>query len=105
MTGRHTEEMDSTMDGSDLRARVVQLEQASAGARLTALEAWRQQLAVEDATRQGQWSNMKEKLDGVSSSVNEVKATLTWLNRILIGGIVLGIVGYMMRGGFNVPPL
>lgn len=105
MTGRHIEEMDDTMDGSDLRARVVQLEQASAAARLTALEAWRQQIAVDDATRKGEWNNMREKLDGVSSSVNDVKATLTWLNRILIGGIVIGIVGFMMRGGFQVPPL
>lgn len=105
MAGRNAAETEDTMDGSDLRARVVQLEQASAAARLTALEAWRQQSAVEDATRKGEWSNMREKLDGVSSSVNDVKATLTWLNRILIGGIVLGALGFMMRGGFQVPPL
>lgn len=105
MTGRHTEEMDDTMDGSDLRARVVQLEQASAHARLTALEAWRQQLAVEDATRKGEWSNMQGKLNDVSTSVKEVQATLTWLNRIIISGIVTGFVLFLMRGGFNVPPL
>ena len=92
------------MDG-DLRARVVQLEQASAAARLTALEAWRQHLAVSEAHREGQWKLMEKKLDDVSSDVGDIKGTLTWVSRLIIGGIIAAIVAFMVKGGFNVPPL
>jgi len=104
MTGRHPEEMDDTMDG-DLRARVVQLEQAQAAARLTVLESWKQQAAVADAHREGQWSNMKQKLDDVSLDVGDIKGTLTWVSRLIIGGIIAALVAFMVKGGFNVPPL
>ncbi len=105
MTGRNAAEMDDSMDGSDLRARVVQLEQAQAAARLTVLESWKQQAAVADAHREGQWLNMKQKLDDVSLDVGDIKGTLTWVSRLIIGGILAAVLAFMVKGGFNVPPL
>lgn len=79
----------------------MQLEQTQAAARLTALENWRQQADIAEVKRDGQLSNMKEKMDQVKADVTDIKGTLTWLNRLIIGGIIMGVIAFALTGGFK----
>lgn len=93
------------MDG-DLRARVVTLEHASAAKeqRLSALEAWQRQRDVESARNDEKWNAMEARIDtrftGLESSVGDIKSALSRINWLIIAGIITGVVGFMMRGGF-----
>lgn len=40
-----------------------------------------------------------ERQKQVLRDLSEVKATLTWLNRLLIGGIVVGVITFIVKGG------
>lgn len=40
-----------------------------------------------------------ERQKQVLRDLSEVKSTLTWLNRLMIGGIVLGIITFIVKGG------
>lgn len=93
------------MDG-DLRARVVTLEHSSAAKeqRLSALEAWQRQRDVESARNDEKWNAMEARIDtrftGLESSVGDIKSALSRINWLIIAGIITGVVGFMMRGGF-----
>lgn len=98
-------EKANDMDG-DLRARVVTLEHASAAKeqRLSALEAWQRQRDVESARNDEKWNAMEARIDtrftGLESSVGDIKSALSRINWLIIAGIITGVVGFMMRGGF-----
>lgn len=79
----------------DLRGRVVALEQFTAanGQRLTTLEAWRTQRDIDGARHDERWKHMDEKIDGISR-------TLLRINWLIIGGIIAGFIGFLIRGGF-----
>ena len=93
------------MDG-DLRARVVTLEHASAAKeqRLSALEAWQRQRDIDSARHDEKWNAMEARIDarfsGLESSVGEIKNALSRINWAIILGIIAGIVGFMIKGGF-----
>jgi hypothetical protein len=95
MTER-TPEMDQ--HDFDLRGRVVNLEHGATGFsnRLTALELWKYQSDIADARREEQFSGIKQDL-------TTIKSNLSWVVRLFVGGIVLGVVGFMMAGGFKIP--
>ena len=96
------------MDG-DLRARVVTLEHASSAKeqRLSALEAWQRQRDIDSARHDEKWNAMEARIDarvsGLESSVGEVKNALSRINWAIILGIIAGIVGFMIKGGFAAP--
>lgn len=79
----------------DLRSRVVALEHStqSREARLAALEAWRTQRDIDSARNDERWKHMDEKIDGISR-------TLLRINWLIIGGIIAGFIGFLIRGGF-----
>lgn len=95
MTER-TAEMDQ--HDFDLRSRVVNLEHGSTGFtnRLTALELWKYQSDIADAVRD-------EQFKGIEKALTTIQGTLSRINWLMIGGIVLGFVGFMLRGGFKIP--
>ena len=35
-------------------------------------------------------------------SLKEIKGTITWLNRTIIGGILMAAVAFLISGGLNV---
>ncbi|TWH28081.1 MULTISPECIES: hypothetical protein [unclassified Aminobacter] len=94
-------EKASEMD-HDLRSRVVTLEHASASReqRLTALETWQRQRDIDSARHDERWKNMDERFARVELSLQSVNGTLTWINRLIIGGIIMGIIAFMVKGGF-----
>lgn len=98
-------EKASEMDG-DLRVRIVTLEHASAAKeqRLSAIEAWQRQRDIDSARHDEKWNAMENRIDarfsGLESSVGEIKNALSRINWAIILGIVAGVVGFMIKGGF-----
>ncbi len=43
---------------------------------------------------------MDERFARVELSLQSVNGTLTWINRLIIGGIIMGIIAFMVKGGF-----
>jgi hypothetical protein len=82
----------------DLRSRIVNLEHGSTGHgnRLTALELWTRQRDVTDARRD-------EQLSGIKEDLKTIKVNISWIVKLILGGIVLGVIAFMMAGGFKVP--
>lgn len=77
---------------SDLRARVV------------ALENWRVQRDIESARNDEKWSAMEHRIDtrftGLERSVLDIQTSLSRINWLIIGGIITGIVAFLVQGGF-----
>lgn len=97
--GRGVQEMSPPETDGDLRGRVVSAEQ-----RLTALEVWQRQRDIESARHDEKWNAMEARIDnrfsGLEKSVHSIQASLAWINRLIIGGIIAGVIGFLIRGGF-----
>lgn len=117
MAGRIVAETDEIMDG-DLRTRVIGLEHSGAALnqRMTTIEAWRQQSDIADARKEEQFKHMDSrfgsldtKIDGVErtlgTKIDGVSGSLSWIGRLVIGGVVAAVLAYFFRGGVNIPPL
>lgn len=77
---------------SDLRARVVALEQ------------WKTQKEVESARHDERWQAMESRIDtrfaGLERSVSDIQTSLSRINWLIIGGIITGIMAFLVQGGF-----
>lgn len=98
-------EKANDMEG-DLRARVVTLEHASAAKeqRLSSLEAWQRQRDVDSARNEAKWDAMENRIDtrfaGIESSLRDVQGSLSWVTKLIIGGIIMAVIAFMVGGGF-----
>lgn len=94
---------------NDLRPRMVRVEHdlTDHHRRISALEEWRHQVEVADARGEEKFKGMEEKFNAEFSTLKEsVKSITADLKRILwmvIGGIVMGIVAFILKGGLNIP--
>lgn len=83
----------------DLRSRVVAIEQ-----RMTASEAWQRQRDIESARHDEKWNAMEARIDtrfsGLEKSVHSIQTSLSRINWLIIGGIVTGVIGFLIKGGF-----
>lgn len=116
MAGRNVAQSDDeNMDG-DLRARVNSLEHhdAAHNQRLTVLEAWRQQSDIADARKDEQFKHMDarfgsldRKIESVENTlggkIDTVNGSLSWIGRLIIGGVVAAVLAFIVKGGFNLP--
>ncbi|SMF66136.1 hypothetical protein SAMN02982989_3441 [Xaviernesmea oryzae] len=86
------------MDAADIRTRVVALEHGRTEdrQRLTALEVWKQQTEISGAKLDVRFEEMGKRLNRIDTNLSR----LMWL---FIGGIVAGIVAFMLKGGFSLP--
>lgn len=75
-------------DTGDLRARVV------------ALENWRVQRDIESARHDERWKHMDDRFNRLEAKLVGVSDTLTWITRLIIGGIIMAVVAFMVGGGF-----
>jgi hypothetical protein len=100
-------EMTPSDTDPDLRSRMVSAEHTIQGnsQRLTVIEAWQRQKDIESARHDERWGAMDARIDnrfsGLEKSVHSIQASLAWINRLIIGGIVAGILGFLIRGGFS----
>jgi hypothetical protein len=77
-----------TPDGnSDLRARVVALEQ------------WRMQRDIESARHDERWKSMDEKIDAVGKKVDKISDGLSRIMWTVITAMILAIVAFIVKGG------
>lgn len=90
---------------SDLRSRMVAVEHQTQGhgQRLSALEAWQRQKDIDSARHDERWKHMDERFNRLETGLGDVNGTLKWIMRIIIGGILAGVVAFMIRGGFAPP--
>ena len=99
-------EKANEMDG-DLRSRVVTLEHQSQnyGQRLAAFEAWQRQRDIDSARHDEKWNAMESRIDtrfsGLEKSVHDIQSSLSRINWLIIGGIITGVVGFLIKGGFT----
>lgn len=86
------------MDGHDLRGRVVALEQlaASREPRMIALETWQRQADIFNARQD-------VKFQQIETDLKKINATLSRIMWLIVGGMIAGIMSFMMSGGFKVP--
>lgn len=95
------------METADLRSRVVTLEHSSAAkeSRLSALEAWQRQREIDSARNDERWTAMDSRINnrfsGLEESVRDIKTSLSRINWLVIGGIISGIVAFIIRGGIS----
>jgi len=43
-----------------------------------------------------------ERNQNIRDDLNDIKGSLTWITRLVIGGIIAGAVAFLISGGFNV---
>lgn len=43
-----------------------------------------------------------ERITTMVETLKDIKGTITWLNRSIIGGILMAIIAFIVKGGFNV---
>ncbi len=98
-----------SMDLSGVRVRVNSLEHTATlhEQRITALEHWRTHSDISDARREEQMAGFRTSIDkdmaSIKEDINGLAGTLQWITRLLIGGILLGILAFLMKGGFALP--
>jgi hypothetical protein len=82
----------------DLRTRVVSLEHSATqtNQRVTDLEKWQRQTEIADARMDVKFIEM----DGKLSKIDGTLSRIMWL---VISGIILGAIGFMLKGGFTIP--
>lgn len=74
---------------TDLRARVVALEQ------------WRVGRDIQSARHDEKWAHMEKRFADIESKINGINDSLSWITRLIIGAIVLGALGFMMSGALK----
>lgn len=101
-------EKATDMDG-DLRSRMVSVEHQvqGHGQRLSAMEAWQRQRDIDSARHDEKWNAMEARIDtrfsGLEKSVHDIQSSLSRINWLIIGGIITGIVAFLVQGGFSPP--
>jgi hypothetical protein len=100
----------------DLRTRVVSLEHQSTlhSQRIGELEKWQRLSDIADARKDEQFKNMDarfssidKKIDDLGKSMgaktDEIGGTLKCVNRTILTGVILGVIAFLIKGGFNLP--
>ena len=97
--------MSPTENDFDLRSRVVNLEQQLTGIlpRLVVLEKFQVQSEIADARKDEQWKHMDNRFNDLEKKISGVSDTLAKVVWLIISALILGVVSFMIKGGFNVP--
>ncbi|MBX8802306.1 hypothetical protein HBA92_16280 [Ochrobactrum sp. MR28] len=97
--------MSPTEKDFDLRSRVVNLEQQLTGIlpRLVVLEKFQVQSEIADARKDEQWKHMDNRFNDLEKKISGVSDTLAKVVWLIISALILGVISFMLKGGFNVP--
>jgi hypothetical protein len=95
-----TDDMDA-----DLRSRVVSIEHKflSYDGRMSAIEQWRAQLDIFNARRDEQFTNLMSKFIDVEKKIDGVSGAISKVLWLVVGSVVVVVVGFALKGGFNLP--
>lgn len=88
---------------SDLRSRVVNLEHTAQtnGQRLKSLEDWKTQIDIGEAKRGEQFKSMDQRFERIERDLAEISGTLGRIMWLVITGIIMAMIGFLVRGGFS----
>lgn len=92
----------------DLRTRVVRTEHdlTDHNRRISDLEKWRQTNEINDARKEEQLKGMETRFDArfssIEKSITSINGTLSRVMWLVLSGIIMGIVAFLIKGGFNV---
>ena len=97
--------MSPTENDLDLRSRVVNLEQQLTGIlpRLVVLEKFQVQSEIADARKDEQWKHMDNRFNDLEKKISGVSDTLAKVVWLIISALILGVISFMIKGGFNMP--
>lgn len=97
--------MSPTENDFDLRSRVVNLEQQLTGMlpRVVVLEKFQVQSEIADARKDEQWKHMDNRFNDLEKKISGVSDTLAKVVWLIISALILGVVSFMIKGGFNLP--
>jgi len=96
--------MSPTENDFDLRSRVVNLEQQLTGMlpRVVVLEKFQVQSEIADARKDEQWKHMDNRFNDLEKKISGVSDTLAKVVWLIISALILGVISFMIRGGFAV---
>lgn len=89
----------------DLRSRTVALEQGSVNHenRLTALEEFRRQHDIAEATHSAEWKGMierfNERFGNIETKISAIGDTLKYINRLIIAGFIAALLALVWKAG------
>ena len=97
--------MSPTENDFDLRSRVVSLEQQMTGLlpRIVVLEKFQVQSEIADARKDEQWKHMDNRFNDLEKKISGVSDTLAKVVWLIISALILGVISFMIKGGFNMP--
>lgn len=90
-------EEDMMSEDADLGTRVVSLEHrhGEVKSRLKLLETWQGEVNIAHARQE-------EKFNSMLVVLMEVKDSLRWVTRLIVGGIVAAAMAFITGGGLNI---
>lgn len=90
---------------ADIRSRVVALEHkfSAAEQRMMAVENWQRAADIADARRSEQFKGMDDRFTRIEGDLEKISGTLGRIMWILLGGILSGMVAFIIRGGLSLP--
>lgn len=96
---------NESMEHHDLRTRVVSLEHQSTttNQRVNDLEKWQRMSDIADARKDEQFKNMDTRFTSIDKKIETINGTLSRIMWLILGGIIMGAIGFMLKGGFNLP--
>jgi phage shock protein A len=69
--------------------------------RIKSLEDWRSQRDIADARAEEQRKHLDARFDALQKQIGDLNDTLRWVNRLIIGSILTGIIAFLISGGFK----
>lgn len=91
--------------GGDIRSRVVALEHkfASVDQRMLSVENWQRVADIAEAHKSEQFKAMDDRFTRIEGDLEKISGTLGRIMWILVGGILSGMVAFIIRGGLSLP--
>ncbi|MCF7646040.1 hypothetical protein KQ943_11540 [Pseudochrobactrum asaccharolyticum] len=71
--------------------------------RVVVLEKFQVQSEIADARKDEQWKHMDNRFNDLEKKISGVSDTLAKVVWLIISALILGVVSFMIKGGFNVP--
>ncbi len=95
--------MGANENDFDLRSRVVGNEHqiTAIALRVTSLEQWQRQVELADARKDEQWKHMDNRFNDLEKKISGVSDTLAKVVWLIISALILGVVSFLLKGGFN----
>lgn len=55
---------------------------------------------IEDAKRGEQWRNIVTQFEGLDEKIDGLNNNIKWVVKLVIGGLIAGLVAFIINGGF-----